>query len=91
MQPRIGSLAFILSLFVVFPAAASPHQADIPTATGSGLQSLPALNPNSYDVTTFGASPNSNGVINQQAIDAAIRAAAQAGGGCVDALRSRAG
>lgn len=85
MQLRIGTLAFVVSLLTATqsPASSLPATPDIPRATGSGLQSLPSLDANTYDITVFGASPGSTGLTNQQAINAAIQRAAQAGGGTV--------
>jgi polygalacturonase len=52
-------------------------------ATGSGIRALPAIKGPLFDITTFGAVSNGPAVRNQTAINAAIDAAARAGGGTV--------
>jgi polygalacturonase len=55
----------------------------IPVATGSGRIQLPEPKGAVYDIRSFGASPQSTALQNQKAINAAIDAAAAAGGGTV--------
>jgi polygalacturonase len=88
MHHRIGFLVPVILLSAATSitsaqAAGSTHRPDIPQASGSGLAELPAPRANTYDIAAYGASTSANGFANQQAIDAAITAAAEAGGGTV--------
>jgi polygalacturonase len=62
---------------------APPLAGAIPVATGSGVIRLPELNGATFDIRSFGAGPDASALRNQKAINAAINAAASAGGGTV--------
>jgi polygalacturonase len=62
---------------------APPMLGTIPEATGSGVIELPRPKGPMYDITTYGARPGGPALENQSAINAAIVAAATAGGGTV--------
>jgi polygalacturonase len=64
-------------------AAPSIHESSIKVATGSGVLALPEPKGPFFDVTRFGAAPGGAALGNQTAINAAIDAAAKAGGGTV--------
>ncbi len=55
----------------------------IPLATGSGIRALPDAKGPFFDITRYGAVSNGAALANQAAINNAIAAAAQAGGGTV--------
>jgi len=76
---------FFLATTALAPAQSTP--ANPPTAiriaTGSGIHALPAPKGPMFDITAFGAVSNGSALANQKAINAAIDAAAKAGGGTV--------
>jgi polygalacturonase len=63
--------------------APAKHAPNIRIATGSGVFVLPEAKGPMYDITSFGAAPDGLALHNQKAINAAIDAAAEAGGGTV--------
>jgi polygalacturonase len=76
-----ATLALVSTAPNVF--AAPPAPPAIKIATGSGLTTLPAPKRPFFDITTYGAAPDGPALKNQAAINAAIDAAAAAGGGTV--------
>lgn len=65
------------------PVFEAPSEAPIPQATGHGLASLPEPAGPFFYITSFGAVSNGSAVANQTAINNAIDAASDAGGGTV--------
>ena len=63
--------------------ASAPRPSGIRIATGSGVRALPPIKGPMFDITSFGAVSNGPALKNQAAINAAIDAAAKAGGGTV--------
>ena len=70
------------SLAAAQSAAAGTHS-PIKIATGSGVLTLPSPKGPFFDITAYGAVPGGKALQNQAAINAAIDAAAKAGGGTV--------
>jgi polygalacturonase len=86
MNIRLASLITALALAATAPnnlLAAPPAHPAIKIATGSGLTTLPAPRHPFFDIIAYGAAPNAPALKNQAAINAAIDAAAAAGGGTV--------
>ncbi len=78
------AVAGILAAFAL--AAQTPsaqHSSSIRIATGSGVQALPQVKGPTFEITSFGAVSDGPALKNQAAINAAIDAAAKAGGGTV--------
>jgi polygalacturonase len=76
----------IASLLNASAAAQSPSASfasSVKIATGSGVLELPEPKGPMFDITSFGAAPDGPALKNQAAINAAIDAAARAGGGTV--------
>jgi hypothetical protein len=71
----------------IYGAGAQPspaiHASKIGIATGSGVLALPEPKGPFFDIASFGAAPGGPALGNQAAINAAIDAAAKAGGGTV--------
>jgi polygalacturonase len=64
-------------------ASSAPSDAVIPVATGSGVVTLPKSHGPTFDILAYGAKSDGPALANQTAINAAIDAAAAAGGGTV--------
>jgi pectate lyase-like protein/putative Ig domain-containing protein len=80
----LGLIVAASSLVGVAARSAPPPQAvHVTIATGSGILALPKVNGPLFDITSFGAEPGAPALRNQAAINAAIDAAAKAGGGTV--------
>jgi polygalacturonase len=81
------ALAAVFALcFAPTPARAQAHPAapaSVKVATGSGVLALPPIKGPFFDITKYGAVPDGPALKNQTAINAAIDAAAAAGGGTV--------
>jgi len=71
-----------VSLAAAQSAAAGTHS-PMKIATGSGIVTLPSPKGPFFDITAYGAAPGGKALQNQAAINAAIDAAAKAGGGTV--------
>jgi len=65
------------------PQTASPRGAAVKVATGSGVIALPKTHGPYFDIKAYGAVADGPALANQTAINAAIDAAAAAGGGTV--------
>lgn len=82
----LPSIVFACSLSTHMATAQSPATAQtsgIHVATGSGILVKPEVKGAMFDITSFGAVPDGSALGNQKAINAAIVAAAKAGGGTV--------
>ena len=84
----LGVIVTAAMIAGLLPAAALPVFAagpynGIPVATGSGINVLPTPSGPMFNILDYGADPSFNGVVNQNAINAAIDAANAAGGGTV--------
>ena len=78
MNPR-----FIVASLLVAAVTVAPAQTNIKIATGSGLLVTPGVRGPLFDITKYGALPGGSALQNQAGINAAIDAAAKAGGGTV--------
>ena len=78
----LAALAPCIDSAAAQPASSAPAS-PIKIATGSGILALPAPKGPMFDITSFGAVPGGPALQNQTAINAAIDAAAKAGGGTV--------
>jgi len=81
----VVALILVASSLVIVAAqsAPPPQTVGIRIATGSGVLALPQVKGPMFDITSFGAASDGPALKNQQAINAAIDAAAKAGGGTV--------
>lgn len=95
MPRSLGNLFRFIATTAIFAAcglqihsagaqpAPAIYESSIRVATGSGVLELPEPKGPFFDITSFGAAPGGPALGNQAAINAAISAAANAGGGTV--------